>query len=162
MNYERMRALNPNKMLEKGERYARAGNQKNAFLWYKQAAKRCSPEACFLMGEAYFLGKYVKQDYRQALQYYKLAGKYLGSEKQDGPIMADILYRLSVCYFYGYGVTPNNLQALAYEDDAEAFIVYTRSDPRKYEWQCRRIFYLGLKIRRAYEREIMDKDSEDL
>lgn len=162
MNYERTRALNPNKMLEKGKRYARAGNQKNAFLWYKQAAKCCSPEACFLIGEAYFLGKYVKQDYRQALQYYKLAEKYLGSEKQDGPIMADILYRLSVCYFYGYGVTPNNLQALAYEDDAEAFIIYVRPNVKKFEWLCRRIGYLRFKIVEAHEEEIMKKDSKDL
>ena len=46
-----------------------------AFPYYQKAASQGYPEGEYFLGLAYEQGQVIKQDYSQAMQYYKLASK---------------------------------------------------------------------------------------
>ena len=48
-------------------------DDKEAFKWYRLAAKQGQVEAQYNLGAMYFKGQGVPQDYKEALKWYRLA-----------------------------------------------------------------------------------------
>jgi len=79
------------------------GRTKEAFKWYEKAANMGNANAQAELGNMYFEGKGVSQNYQKALKWYRKAATKGFSDAQ---------YNLGVMYANGYGVKQNDHIAL--------------------------------------------------
>ncbi len=70
---------------------------------FKKGAELGDPNCMCEVGDMYFEGLTVDQDYDKAFGYYKKALKALGDDTKN-PAYADLNYRMGHCYHMGYGV----------------------------------------------------------
>lgn len=62
-------------MIEMAETFVLKNNFVDALKWYKQAAKKGSPDAMSIIGDIYYIGDGVEQDYAEAFKWYSKAAK---------------------------------------------------------------------------------------
>lgn len=77
-----------------------AGNEEEAFVWYKRALEGGEPLAWYEVGYAYELGKVVTQDYAYAFHCYESGY----AEPHKTATTDNCVNGLGRCYFYGRGV----------------------------------------------------------
>lgn len=97
-----------------GGLYEQLGEQENAFSCYLQAADvLCADgDVCFLVGEAYRLGRGTAVDPEQAVYWY---------EKAAGRLDTDAMLALAQMYLDGEGVEKNWKEALSLAEDAARY-----------------------------------------
>lgn len=83
-------------MLELGYYCGKQNDHKNALEWYTRAAGQNDAEALNLLGELYYLGKYVDKDEKKAENYFLEAA-------QAGSVTAE--YNLALYYEYLYRIS---------------------------------------------------------
>lgn len=85
-------------------------NNDNFLYWIRKSAKNKNTTACTALGLAYENGKNgVKQDFKEALNWYDLALDYGGD--------IDAVCHIGILYFNGWGVKKDHRAALQYFDD---------------------------------------------
>ena len=90
-------------------------NSREAVKWLKEAAKKFSDtgyeDNCEnALGNAYFNGEGVEQDFNEAIKWWKKAAV----ERPNGARNSDALYHLGMAYKNGYGVKRNMETAIGY------------------------------------------------
>lgn len=96
-----------------------------AITWFERAAEGGQMEAYFQLGEAYYLGDGVEQNYTRAAEYYEKGVMCEWSDKQIGSAN-----RLGACWFNGQGVPQDYARAYqlllwAYQASNETIIFGT-------------------------------------
>ena len=76
-----------------------------AYKWLKKAADENNPEAQYNLGEMYYNGFHVSQNYTETIKWYKRAAE------QNIPIAK---YNLGNMYLNGEGVKPNIKKAMSF------------------------------------------------
>jgi len=90
-------------------------NMKRAYECFSLSAYMRNPNAMYKLGDMYYYGNHVKEDKDAAYYWYCEA-----LENLDGnDVVANINYRLGLCYLYGYGTRKNDLLALEHLQAAE-------------------------------------------
>ena len=90
-------------------------NFKRAYECFSLSAYMRNPNAMYKLGDMYYYGNYVKEDKDAAYFWYNEALENLDGED----IIANIKYRLGLCYLYGHGTRKNELLALDHLQAAE-------------------------------------------
>ncbi len=104
------------------------GDYTNAFNELKLFAKTGHSKAQHFLGDMYYKGKGINQDYKTAVRWYTL------SAEQGNKISQ---YNLGIMYSFGLGVVPDYLKALKW---------YTLSSEQGYalaQYNLGRLYYLG-------------------
>ena len=74
-----------------------------------------NPNAMYKLGDMYYYGNHVKEDKDAAYYWYcEALENFNGND-----FVANIKYRLGLCYLYGHGTRKNELLALEYLQAAE-------------------------------------------
>lgn len=87
-------------------------SEENAAKWYRKAAEQGHLMAISKLGDCYYYGKGVKQDYKEAIKWYFVAVK-----KEE--VSFEIASRLSNCYRLGNGVDKDLVKAEEWKKEAE-------------------------------------------
>jgi len=90
-------------------------NYKRAYECFSLAAYMKNPNAMYKLGDMFYNGKHVKEDKKAAFFWYHEALNNLDGED----VIANINYRLGLCYLHGNGTYKNELLALKYLQAAE-------------------------------------------
>ena len=91
-------------------------NPRVAFCWYMRAAKQGDWYGRLLVADCYFKGNGVKQDYKEAIKWYELAGTNPDKEILEWNHAA---LQLAQCYREGLGVKKDMEKAAEWYDKAE-------------------------------------------
>jgi len=118
---------------------ASSATPQSKFMLYQEAAKLGSVEALNSLGNCYYDGTGVAQDYAKAFSY------YLEAAKQG---YAKAFFNLGYCYYNGTGVTKNHEQAVKYYQEAAA---HNFADAQYYLADC---YFNGLGIEQSYTQAI--------
>lgn len=87
-----------------------------AISLYKECAISDNyPWAQYHLGNIFYNGEEVEQDYKQAVMYYKRAANNNKLDKSDRCVAMN---RLSICYRYGRGVEPDSLESIHWREQA--------------------------------------------
>jgi hypothetical protein len=86
-----------------------------------------NPNAMYKLGDMFYYGNHVEEDKNAAYYWYCEALDNLDGED----VIANINYRLGLCYLHGYGAGKNELLALNYLQAAELefFRLIENGDP---------------------------------
>ena len=90
-------------------------NYKRAYDCFSLSAYMQNPNAMYKLGDMFFYGNHVGEDKDAAFYWYCEALDNLDGED----VVANINYRLGLCYLNGYGTGKNELLALEYLQTAE-------------------------------------------
>ena len=96
-------------------------NPRAAFCWYMRAAKQGDWYGRLLVADCYFKGDGVKQDYKQAVKWYELAGTNPDKEILEWNHAA---LQLAQCYMEGFGVKKDLERAAEWYDKAQLIRTY--------------------------------------
>lgn len=126
-----------------------AKNTQNAFSWFCKGAELNSRTAIYMMGECYYYGIGVEQDFEKAVESYELAMSY---QKNYTERSVKCILALAQCLEMGIGAEKDHVRALAlYKmaseyDDAEAMyktgIAILRGIGMRAEYGASRLFIL--------------------
>lgn len=83
-------------------------------------------------GDAFRFGNFVKKNDQIAFQYYSMAESVL--QKGDEDLIAEIDYRLALCYARGWGTGQRWDLALKYINEAQLY-AYRNKQHGEYNWQ---------------------------
>jgi hypothetical protein len=90
-------------------------NFKRAYECFSLSAYMRNPNAMYKLGDMYYYGNHVREDKDAAYFWYREA---LDNLRGDD-VIANINYRLGLCYMYGHGTCKNELLALEHLHAAE-------------------------------------------
>ena len=90
-------------------------NFKRAYDCFSLSAYMRNPNAMYKLGDMFYYGNHVKEDKNAAYYWYREALDNLDGED----VIANINYRLGLCYLYGHGTFKNELLALEHLQAAE-------------------------------------------
>ena len=90
-------------------------NYKRAYECFSLSAFMRNPNAMYKLGDMYYYGNHVGEDKNAAFYWYCEALDNLDGED----VIANIDYRLGLCYLYGHGTCKNELLALKHLQAAE-------------------------------------------
>lgn len=101
--------LSPGKTYMLGKTYYGMGDLKQAVQLYRFAAERGFAEAQNDLGDCYYNGNGVKQDFNEAARWYRKAAM-----QGDVPARCN----LGICYYYGNGVNQDYIEAIEWHTQA--------------------------------------------
>ncbi|WP_270850766.1 tetratricopeptide repeat protein [Lactobacillus delbrueckii] len=107
-------------------------DQEQAFYYFTQASLAGNPNAFYKLGDAFRFGNFVKRNDEIAFQYYSMAESVL--QEGDEDMIAEIDYRLALCYARGWGTDQRWDLALKYINEAQLY-AYRNKQHGEYNWQ---------------------------
>jgi len=90
-------------------------NFKRAYECFSLSAYMRNPNAMYKLGDMYYYGNHVREDKDAAYFWYREALDNLHGDD----VIANINYRLGLCYMYGHGTCKNEMLALEHLQAAE-------------------------------------------
>jgi len=126
-------------------------DNKQAFKWFKEAAKSGETEAQFHIGQMYNKGIGTHQDIEKALHWLKLSATNFNDDAQ---------YYLGLLYYEGKGVEQNYAEALYWikkaamgegEDNQHPFFVSKKSGHANAQFQLGKMYESGLGVEINHE-----------
>jgi len=90
-------------------------NYKRAYECFSLSAYMRNPNAMYKLGDMFYYGKHVEEDKDAAFYWYREALDNLDGED----VIANIDFRLGLCYLYGHGTRTDELLALKHLQAAE-------------------------------------------
>ena len=127
------------KTLEIDYDYLVGKDEKKVFKYYQKIAKQGNKEAQLIVGECYYKGKGVEQDYREAVRWYRKAAEQGNAFAQNS---------LGDCYYYGKGVKQNDTEAIKwYQKVAEQGDI-------KAQYNLARRYHDGVRVKRDYREAV--------
>lgn len=118
---------------QEGQRACSAGEMLQAYELYRQAAGLDHAPSQCILGEAYYKGEFMPQDYAQAVKWFRKAARQGNAEAQNW---------LGVCYSQGHGVKQN------YEKAAEWYRKSAQMGNAEAQYNLGACYLHGLGVRK--------------
>ncbi|WP_373868015.1 tetratricopeptide repeat protein [Lactobacillus nasalidis] len=107
-------------------------DQEKAFYYFTEASLAGNPNAFYKLGDAFRFGNFVKRNDKIAFGYYSMAEQLL--QEGDEDLVAEIDYRLALCYARGWGTSQQWEIALKYINEAQLY-AYRNKQQDEYNWK---------------------------
>ncbi len=125
----------PKQMVEKGWDCQAAGKNAESVEWMRKAAEQGYAEAQNVLGDFYYIGVMIKQNYAEAVKWSRKAADQGHAEAQC---------RLGKCYYYGFGVEKNFTEAFNW------FLKSAKQGNMEAEYEVGMRYYEGEGVKKDY------------